>query len=261
MRILSGIILLLSQVLLAQQPAKPAANPATKPQSPATARCAQPASAAQVEKMMELAGSKKLVESVMETTVRHVFEEFQRLRPDIPPQVWDAVLTRSESPQVVQGLLDEIVPVYQRHFCADEIDDIIAFYQTPAGRKLSAEAPTIQREASEAGRNYAARISQQLAQDVQQELARQGIKSGTLPKWAGSASAKASLPAVFILSNGERLESSHYLLSSNSVQVEQGETQRTIPLSDLNVDATVAANRARGINLKIPGNGQIMLGF
>jgi hypothetical protein len=45
------------------------------------------------------------------------------------------------------------------------------------------------------------------------------------------------------------------------VQVEQGDTQRTIPLSALNVDATVAANRARGLDLKIPAKGQIMLGF
>ena len=256
MRILPGILLLLSHVLLAQQPAKPAASAAAELQSPAATGC-QRASVAQVQKMIELAGSKQILEGVIETTVRHMFEDFKRMRPDIPSQVWDTILARFESPQVMQGLLDDVVPIYQRHFCADEIEQFIKFYQTPAGRKLSAEAPAIQREASEAGRNYAAHMSTQLAQDIQQELAKQGVKAGS----SSSALATPAPPVVFILSSGERLESSHYLLSTDSLQVQQGETQRTIPLSDLNVDATIAANRARGVDLKIPSKNQVMLGF
>jgi len=74
--------------------------------------------------------------------------------------------------------------------------------------------------------------------------------------------AKPAPPAVFILANGERLESSNYFLTSDSLQVEQGETQRTIPMAKVNVNATLAANHQRGINLKIPANThQITLGF
>jgi hypothetical protein len=254
MRVLAGaVFLLVSQILPAQQPAKPAASAATESQPSTAAPCAQPASAAQVRRLMELAGSKKLMASVLDTTGRHLFEDLQKVRPDVPTRAWDAALARLESPQVLQGLLDQVVPIYQRHFCADEVEQLIEFYQTPAGRKLSAEMPAIQKEAAEAGRNYMASISGELLRDVQQAL-KQGGKTPPTP-------AKPSQPAVFILSSGERLESSHYLVSSDSVQVEQGDTQRTIPLSALNVDATIAANRARGIDLKIPARGQIMLGF
>jgi hypothetical protein len=253
MRILPGIILLLSQVLLAQQPANPA-SPATEPQSTAPTKCAQQASVAQIRKMMEVAGSQKIMESVMDTAVYHLYDDLKRSRPDIPPRVWDLARARLENPQVLQGLLDQVVPIYQRHFCADDVEHIIEFYQTPAGRKLSAEMPTIQREAAEAGRTYMVPIANQLVQDMRQALSAQGGKTPPVP-------AKPAPPAVFILSSGERLESSHYLVSSDSVQVEVGDTQRTIPMSALNVDATVAANRARGVDLKIPAKGQIMLGF
>ncbi len=255
MRILPGVFLLLCNVLLAQEPTKPAASPASEPQSPTATRCAQSASPAQIQKLMDLAGSKKVLESVMEARIRIIIEEFQRLRPDVPLKVWNAAFSRLQSPQFVQGLLAEAVPIYQRHFCADEVEQIVAFYETPAGQKLSVEMPAIEKEAVAAGQNYAERQAPQLRQDLQQALAKQG-KSGTAAKAASPAP-----PAVFILSSGEKLESSHYLVSSDSVQVEQGGTQRTIPLSALNVDATVAANRARGIDLKIPAKGQIMLGF
>ena len=69
-------------------------------------------------------------------------------------------------------------------------------------------------------------------------------------------------PAVFILFNGERLETNHYLLNNNSLRVQQGGTQRTIPLSTINMDATVAANHERGIDLRVPKNkSEIMLSF
>lgn len=68
--------------------------------------------------------------------------------------------------------------------------------------------------------------------------------------------------AVFILSSGERLESSNYLLTADSVRVQQGGTQRTIPMSKLDVNATLAANHQRGVELKIPANrSQITLSF
>jgi len=76
------------------------------------------------------------------------------------------------------------------------------------------------------------------------------------------APAPPTPPAVFILSNGDRVQTARYLVTVNSVRVEQNGVQRTIPLSELNVDETVAANKAHGLNIKFPTDRtQIMLGF
>jgi hypothetical protein len=73
---------------------------------------------------------------------------------------------------------------------------------------------------------------------------------------------KPALPLVFILSNGERIESSNYVLTVDSLQVEQSGRQRTIPMSTVDLNATLAANRERGIDLQIPtGKSQIMVSF
>ncbi len=69
-------------------------------------------------------------------------------------------------------------------------------------------------------------------------------------------------PAVFILSNGDRLESSQYLVTFDSLKVQQGGTQRTIPRSAVNWNATLAANHQRGVELKLPNNRyQVTIGF
>ena len=74
--------------------------------------------------------------------------------------------------------------------------------------------------------------------------------------------AQPTPPAVFVLSNGDRVETTRYMVTVNAVRVEQNGMQRTIPLNELNVDQTVAANKARGLNIKFPTDkSQIMLGF
>ena len=73
---------------------------------------------------------------------------------------------------------------------------------------------------------------------------------------------KPAPPAVFILSNGERVESADYFATTDSLRVNQHGQQRTIPMSELNRSATVAANRERGVELRLPDNkAQITISF
>lgn len=78
---------------------------------------------------------------------------------------------------------------------------------------------------------------------------------------ASSAPAKPLPPAVFILASGERLETEHYTLTSESLRVTVNGQPRTIPLKALDIKATIAACRQRGIDLKIPkSRSEITLG-
>jgi hypothetical protein len=68
--------------------------------------------------------------------------------------------------------------------------------------------------------------------------------------------------AVFILNSGERLESERFLLTSNSLSVTINRQSRVVPVDAVDFVATVAANRERGINLRIPADlNEISLGF
>ena len=77
-----------------------------------------------------------------------------------------------------------------------------------------------------------------------------------------SSASKPDLPTLFLFANGEKLEARRYTLTPDSLYVFVGRQQRTIALDKLNVDATIAANRERGIDLKFPTDvNQIFLGF
>jgi hypothetical protein len=83
-----------------------------------------------------------------------------------------------------------------------------------------------------------------------------------IPPDANSAAAKIPPPTVFILSNGERLETRRFVLSASALSVSIDRQQRTVPLDTLDLNATVNANRERGIDLHIPNDrNEISLSF
>jgi hypothetical protein len=73
-----------------------------------------------------------------------------------------------------------------------------------------------------------------------------------IPGAANPTPARMLPLTVFILANGERLETRRYVLTASHLSVNIERRQRTVPLDMLDIDATIAANRERGIDLQIP---------
>ena len=83
-----------------------------------------------------------------------------------------------------------------------------------------------------------------------------------IPGASRDREAAPSPPAIFVLTNGERLEAQRFLLTATSLTVNISRAQRVIPLTALDLDSTMAANRQRGVRLQIPTeHNEIVLGF
>ena len=74
--------------------------------------------------------------------------------------------------------------------------------------------------------------------------------------------AKPSPTTIFILKDGEHLQASRFLLRADALSVTVNRQPRTIALDSLDLDATLTANRERGIDLRIPADpNEISLSF
>jgi hypothetical protein len=83
-----------------------------------------------------------------------------------------------------------------------------------------------------------------------------------IPSAANAAAAKMPPPAVFILANGERLETRRFLLSATLLSLSIDRQQRNVPLAMVDIHATLSANHDRGIDLRIPDDrNEVSLGF
>ncbi len=73
---------------------------------------------------------------------------------------------------------------------------------------------------------------------------------------------KPVAPTVFVFTDGTRLESQRYLLTANALDALVDGQQRRYPITKLDMKATVAANRERGVELQMPTSShEVFLGF
>jgi hypothetical protein len=83
-----------------------------------------------------------------------------------------------------------------------------------------------------------------------------------IPVAANAGAVKMVPPTIFILANGERLETRRYVLTASNLSFSIDRQQRSVPLGLLDIDATITANHERGIDLRIPADrNEISLSF
>ncbi len=54
----------------------------------------------------------------------------------------------------MDAILNDMVPIYQRHLTKSDADELIAFYSSPVGRKVLRELPAITSEAMQVSTSY-----------------------------------------------------------------------------------------------------------
>jgi hypothetical protein len=85
-----------------------------------------------------------------------------------------------------------------------------------------------------------------------------------VPEAAGGQAAARKIPtAVFILTDGRRLEAQNYTVTDSLLTIKEAHRPAVqVPVGQLNVEATLAENRQRGLNLQLPENdSEILISF
>jgi uncharacterized protein len=80
------------------------------------------------------------------------------------PAIAAALQKELNDPKLVDALYKEVLPLYARHFTADEVTALTAFYRSPAGKKSLEVMPALMME------------SAQVAQKLTQERAKRIIE-------------------------------------------------------------------------------------
>lgn len=91
---------------------------------------------------------------------------------------------------------------------------------------------------------------------------------GSGPQWTYVGGGQSFLPkkpipkTIFVLTNGEQLESNHYVIGSGFVDLTVAGEQRHIALASLDTKKTIALNHQHGVDLKLPtSKNEVFLGF
>ena len=88
--------------------------------------------------------------------------------PIIPDAYWDE-LEQEITKTAPAELAIMIVPVYRKYLSQEELNEIIAFYKTPAGQKLATVSPQISAELLSVGQQWGLQLSQKVLKQLQEK--------------------------------------------------------------------------------------------
>ena len=125
---------------------------------PATAQEGEYRTAVKI--LMDKSGSLSAADTMMDQMI----PALSKMAPQqIPAAFWTGFRQKWEA-KSRERLVDIYAPIYRKYFTLDEIREMIAFYETPVGQKLSSWLPAITRE------GFGAR--QQLGEEIAAETIR-----------------------------------------------------------------------------------------
>jgi hypothetical protein len=83
----------------------------------------------------------------------------------VPSKYWDELLKEVDADKFIELLL----PIYDKHFSNEELEGIIAFYETPVGKKLVSTLPQVMEESGAAGAIYGQEVAARVIKRMQAE--------------------------------------------------------------------------------------------
>ena len=118
---------------------------------------------ASVLKLMAVSGSDATLKMIPE----QILSMIEQQAPALPESV-KVEIQAMFSEEALLSLMDQMVPIYAKYYTQQDMDDLIAFYDTPLGKKLSTVQPQITLESMSVAQQWAAEIGQKVAAKIMQ---------------------------------------------------------------------------------------------
>jgi uncharacterized protein len=121
-----------------------------------------PAYEAALKRMMKANGS----DETFVVVIDQMIEMYKVQMPEISGEKWDKMgeLLRSQS---IETLVEMLVPVYQKHLTIEDLESIIGFYNSPAGKKLGKATPFITQESMQVGQAWGQSLAGDIAKAIE----------------------------------------------------------------------------------------------
>lgn len=132
-----------------------------------------PEKEAAIRRLLELTGAKTMFEQTITTMTSLMQKSLMQANPD-NPKVQElsnliAQKLRDDMSTQYDELLKQLIPLYDKYYTKDDIDQIIQFDATPLGQKLLKVMPEIARESQTIGYQWGSKIGRDAVTKVLQE--------------------------------------------------------------------------------------------
>ena len=136
---------------------------------------------AAIRELMDITGSAQIGEMFAAAFLQQMTQAMKNMNPEIPPRAF--TILEEEINAVIReemlekgSLYDLIYPVYHNYLTLEDTRALLAFYNTPVGRKMIRVMPQLTREAMLVGQSWGQSLDDLMQQRIAERLEKEGIK-------------------------------------------------------------------------------------
>lgn len=103
-----------------------------------------------IKQLLELTGSGKMAIQMMNQMMSNLKTTHSKAREEF----WEDFKKEVKA----EDITNMIIPIYDKHYTESDIDQLIAFYNSPIGKKMISTMPQVMQESMIVGQNWAKQI-------------------------------------------------------------------------------------------------------
>ena len=125
-----------------------------------------------IVELLELTGADQLMDQMFALMMPQIISVVRAANPDIPEEILLDLQKRGadEFHKSMPEFNDLMVDLYLRYFTEQEILDLIAFYETPTGRKTISVMPSLMQESMVLGSAFGRTVGERVAKEILSEV-------------------------------------------------------------------------------------------
>jgi len=159
------LALLLSAFVVAQQQSNPVAKSVS---GDSVSAAVDPALAADIRRLMDDAGVSQLLKQQVDLMAQPL-AELMKQNPNLSPDYVDALTRRLREKLTGPNIAEMAIQSYAKYFTRDDIRQMIAYQESPVGRKARQATPQIMADLFTEMRAYGEKVGREAAEEVIKE--------------------------------------------------------------------------------------------
>jgi hypothetical protein len=128
-------------------------------QAPKPASAIDPGKAQNIRQLFQVTNLKDLLPQLMSQFIA----SFKQAAPDVPEEFWDDFKKKMD----VNELEELMIPVYDKYYNAEDIKGMLAFYNSPTGRKVITTMGPLTQEMMAVGQEWGKKKGIEVAKELQ----------------------------------------------------------------------------------------------
>lgn len=114
--------------------------------------------------LLEASGARNTFSVVIDQSISFYKQQYD----EVPDAFWDE-LQKEMGENAYDDLVKLLAPIYYEHLNQEDLEAILAFYRSPAGRKMAQKTPLITAAAMQAGQEWGRQVGQQIVTKLLEE--------------------------------------------------------------------------------------------